>query len=76
MPTLVDFDPFAAVGVCVTTDATMSIHIDIPIAPTMSRNFLPYLSTVHAAFIVKNMAKVAFRALIKAMVSVLVKTFL
>jgi hypothetical protein len=43
------------------------MHVAIPRAPTMNRNFRPKRSTVQTAFKVKRIPKVALRALIRAL---------
>lgn len=63
-------------GVCVSTVAAINMHIPIPIPPTMKRNLRPKRSTVQVALSVKMIPKVALRALIRATVSELLKTFL
>lgn len=76
IPTGSDFAPLGRVGVCVSTVAAMSMQMPIPIPPTMNRNLRPKRSTVQVALRVKMILKVAFKALIREMVSALVKTFL
>lgn len=76
IPTGCDFAPLGRVGVCVSTVAAISMQMPIPIPPTMNKNLRPKRSTVQVALSVKMMLKVAFKALIREMVSALVKTFL
>lgn len=76
MPTGLDLAPPARSGVSVSTAATMTMQIPMPMAPTMKRNLRPKRSTVQVALRVKRMEKVAFKALMSWMVSLLVKTFL
>jgi hypothetical protein len=75
MPTGWLLDPLGRYGVCVSTVAAISMQMPIPIPPTMNRNLRPNRSTVQVALSVNKILKVAFRALISATVSELVKTF-
>jgi len=75
MPTGSLLPPFGLVGVSVSTAATMIMHIPMPMAPTIRRNLRPYRSTVQVAFMVNKILKVALRALMRAIVEALVKTF-
>jgi hypothetical protein len=75
MPTGCDFAP-SIVGVWVSTLATVSMQIAMPMPPKMNRNLRPKRSTVQVALSVNRILNVAFRALISEMVSALWKTFL
>lgn len=61
---------------CLPMSGTINMHIAIPIAPPMKRNFLPKRSTVQVALSVKIIPQVALRALIRLIVSVDLNTFL
>ena len=76
MPTGSPLESPLRFGVSSPTRETISMHVAIPRAPTMNRNFRPNRSTVQTALRVKRIPKVALSALIKAMVLGLVKTFL
>lgn len=68
-------EPPARVGVCVSTVATTSMQSAMPMPPTMKRKRRPKRSTVQVALSVNRIPKVALRALIRAMVEALLKTF-
>jgi hypothetical protein len=53
-----------------TYRGTISMQQAMPMAPVINRNFLPKRSTVQVALRVKRIPQVAFKALIRFMVSV------
>jgi hypothetical protein len=75
IPTGSDLAPLGSCGVSVSTAATIIMQRPIPIPPTIKRNFLPNRSIIQTAFRVKRIPKVAFRALIRAILLSLVNTF-
>jgi hypothetical protein len=75
IPTDCDLAP-SIDGVCVSTVAAMTMQIPMPMPPRMNKNLRPKRSTVQVALSVNRILKVAFRALMRATVSELWKTFL
>jgi hypothetical protein len=75
MPTGLDL-PSPTFGVSMPISGTISMHIAMPIAPPMNKNLRPNRSTVHVALRVKMIPQVAFKALMRLMVFVDLKTFL
>ena len=76
VPTGSVFPPSGVFGVSIPMSGTINMQQAIPIAPTISKNFLPNLSTVHVAFNVKTIPMVAFNALMRLILSSEVQTFL
>lgn len=64
------------VGVFRPMIVTVSIHIAMPTAPMINKNFRPYLSAVHIAFKVNMIPRVALSALMSAILVRSGNTFL
>lgn len=76
VPTGSVLPPSGVFGVSIPMIGTINMQQAIPQAPTINKNFLPNLSTVHVAFNVKIIPMVAFKALIRLILSREVQTFL